>query len=291
MKDLPKKVILHDVSPRDGLQSIKQELSIAQKIELINDLSDAGLPSIEIGAFVNKDAVPQLADTDEVFSALKDHPDCVYSALLANQQGMQRALQSGVKKVALLTAASETFCKKNTHCTIAESIQRIHALVPLAKQQGVLVRVYISCSFFCPYEGEINSDSVLAMVKQLWSLGIDEIALADTPGQATAWQVSRLVKQCLAHVPAEHIALHFHDTYGQALANIYASLQLGISTVDSSIAGLGGCPYAPGASGNVATEDLLYLLQGLDIESGVDMGKLIIAGEDICQALGRNTQS
>lgn len=288
---IPQQVKIVEVGPRDGLQNESNPITLQDKITLVNKLSETGLRYIETGSFVSPRWVPQMANSDEVFAGIKRHPSITYAALTPNLKGLERAIDAKADEVAVFVAASEQFSQKNTHCSIAESLERIQPIMAEAKQAGLRVRGYISCVLGCPYQGEVEKDTVAKLAKSLIELGCYEVSLGDTIGIGTAGKAQQLIHHIKKDVAVEQLAVHYHDTYGQALANIYASLELGISTIDSSIAGLGGCPYAPGASGNVATEDLVYLLQGLEIESGVDLNKLIGAGQEICQALGRKTQS
>ena len=288
---IPQQVKIVEVGPRDGLQNESKPITLQDKITLVNKLSETGLRYIETGSFVSPRWVPQMANSDKVFAGIKRHPSITYAALTPNLKGLERAIDAKVDEVAVFVAASEQFSQKNTHCSIAESLERIQPIMAEAKQAGLRVRGYISCVLGCPYEGEVEKNIVAKLAKSLIQLGCYEVSLGDTIGVGTAGKAQQLIHHIKKDVAVEQLAVHYHDTYGQALANIYASLELGVSTIDSSIAGLGGCPYAPGASGNVATEDLVYLLQGLEVESGVDLNKLIGAGQEICQALGRKTQS
>lgn len=288
---IPQQVKIVEVGPRDGLQNESNPITLQDKITLVNKLSETGLRYIETGSFVSPRWVPQMANSDEVFAGIKRHPSVTYAALTPNLKGLERAIDAKADEVAVFVAASEQFSQKNTHCSIAESLERIQPIMAEAKLAGLQVRGYISCVLGCPYQGEVEKDIVAKLAKSLIQLGCYEVSLGDTIGVGTAGKAQQLIHLIKKDVAVEQLAVHFHDTYGQALANIYASLELGVSTIDSSIAGLGGCPYAPGASGNVATEDLVYLLQGLEVESGVDLNKLIGAGQEICQALGRKTQS
>lgn len=288
---IPQQVNIVEVGPRDGLQNESKPITLQEKISLVNSLSDTGLRYIETGSFVSPRWVPQMANSDEVFAGIKRHPSITYAALTPNLKGLERAIDAKANEVAVFVAASEQFSQKNTHCSIAESLERIQPIMAEAKQAGLRVRGYISCVLGCPYQGEVEKDTVAKLAKSLIQRGCYEVSLGDTIGVGTAGKAQQLIHHIKKDVAVEQLAVHYHDTYGQALANIYASLELGISTIDSSIAGLGGCPYAPGASGNVATEDLVYLLQGLEIESGVELNKLIGVGQEICQVLGRKTQS
>jgi len=288
---IPQQVKIVEVGPRDGLQNEPRPITLQDKIALVNKLSETGLRYIETGSFVSPRWVPQMANSAEVFAGIKRHPSITYAALTPNLKGLERAIDAKADEVAVFVAASEQFSQKNTHCSIAESLERIKPIMAEAKQAGLQVRGYISCVLGCPYQGEVEKDIVAKLAKSLTQLGCYEVSLGDTIGVGTAGKAQQLIHHIKKDVAIEQLAVHYHDTYGQALANIYASLELGVSTIDSSIAGLGGCPYAPGASGNVATEDLVYLLQGLEVESGVELNKLISAGQEICQALGRKTQS
>ncbi len=288
---LPQKVRIVEVGPRDGLQNEKQSLDVADKIALINQLSDAGLTAIEAGSFVNPKWVPQMASSEEVFAGIQRKSGVTYSALTPNLKGFERALVSGAQEVAVFAAASESFSQKNINCSIAESLERFVPVMRAARNAKIPVRGYISCVVGCPYEGNIAPEQVSPVARELLSMGCYEISLGDTIGVATAADCEQLITSVSKDIAIERLAVHFHDTYGQALANILRSLQLGISVIDSSVAGLGGCPYAKGATGNVATEDVVYMLDGLGIEHGIDLGKLIAAGQSISARLGRNSQS
>ena len=288
---LPKSVKIVEVGPRDGLQNEKQTIATATKIQLINTLSEAGLSYIESGSFVNPKWVPQMADSAEVFGGLTRKAGVIYAALTPNLQGFERALAAHVDEVAIFAAASEAFSQKNINCSIAESLTRFTALMDAAQRHNIPVRGYISCVVGCPYSGAVEPETVAQIARDLLAMGCYEISLGDTIGIGTAGQVKRLIEYLMQDIPVEKLAVHMHDTYGQALANIYAALECGVSVVDSSVAGLGGCPYAAGASGNVATEDVIYLLNGLGIDHGVDLEKLIAAGNSICEYLGRTNGS
>ncbi|WP_176517247.1 hydroxymethylglutaryl-CoA lyase [Pseudomonas faucium] len=284
---LPEKVRLVEVGPRDGLQNEAQPISVADKVRLVDDLSAAGLGYIEVGSFVSPKWVPQMAGSAEVFAAISQRPGVTYAALAPNLRGFEDALAAGVKEVAVFAAASEAFSQRNINCSISESLNRFEPIMAAARSHGVRVRGYVSCVLGCPYEGKVSAEQVAPVAKALHDMGCYEVSLGDTIGTGTAGDTRRLFEVVSALVPRAQLAGHFHDTYGQALANVYASLLEGISVFDSSVAGLGGCPYAKGATGNIATEDVLYLLQGLGIETGIDLDALIAAGQRISQVLGR----
>lgn len=287
----PKKVRIVEVGPRDGLQNEKQALDAGDKIALINQLADAGVSAIEAGSFVNPKWVPQMASSDAVFAGIERKPGVTYSALTPNLKGFERALEAGAQEVAVFAAASEGFSQKNINCSIAESLERFAPVMEAARQANIPVRGYVSCVVGCPYEGRIAPDQVSHVARELLAMGCYEISLGDTIGVATAADCDQLIETVSKDIVLDKLAVHFHDTYGQALANILRSLQLGISVVDSSVAGLGGCPYAKGATGNVATEDVVYMLNGLGIGHGIDLDKLMAAGQQISQKLGRISQS
>jgi len=289
MSAFANKVRIVEVGARDGLQNEKT-VSTEDKVTLINALAAAGLKDIEAGAFVSPKWVPQMADSSEVISAL-DLPEINLSALTPNLKGAQAAHAVGIKEFAIFTAASEAFCQKNINCSIAQSIDRFSEVMTFAKANNIRVRGYVSCVLGCPYEGDVDPQVVLNVAQKLLALGCYEVSLGDTIGVGTAGKVTELLTLLLKHIDKSKLAVHFHDTYGQALTNIYAALSLGISTVDSAVAGLGGCPYAKGASGNVATEDVVYLLQGLGIEHGIDLKRLAQAGWQITNALNKQPVS
>lgn len=271
----PKAVRIVEVGPRDGLQNEKAIIPTAIKIDLINRLSKTGLSTIESTSFVSPKWIPQLADADAVLTGITKHAGIQYPVLVPNVQGFERALQAGAKHIAVFAAATESFSEKNTRASIAETLKHIEAILALANHQDIPVRGYISCSLGCPYEGQVLPKTVATLAHQLFKMGCTEIALGDTIGVGTPNRAVALINAVAEHVPIQQLAIHFHDTYGQALANIYACLELGVSIIDSAITGLGGCPYAIGASGNVATEDVVYLLEGLGIKTGVDFERLI----------------
>lgn len=279
----PKSVKMVEVGPRDGLQNESQTIPTPIKIEFINRLSESGLPVIEVTSFVSPKWIPQLGDHREVFQGITKNPNVSYPVFVPNVTGLNRAIEIGVKDIAVFTTPSETFCKKNINATVAESLQQIAEMSKLAKQHHVRVRGYISCALGCPYEGEIKPEAVADLAEKLLQLGWYEISLGDTIGVGTPTKTKKMLEAVIQKVPKEKLAVHFHDTYGQALANIYVALECGIATIDSSVGGLGGCPYAKGASGNVATEDVLYMLNGMDIKTGVDLKKLIEASNFLAQ--------
>ncbi|MGB9429953.1 MAG: hydroxymethylglutaryl-CoA lyase [Gammaproteobacteria bacterium] len=291
MSSFPKSVKIVEVGARDGLQNEKTIVPAAVKIEFINRLSATGLRTIEATSFVSPKWIPQLADAEEVFKGIEKKPGVSYPVLVPNEKGMQRALAAGAKEISIFTAASETFNAKNINCSIAESIERFKPVMTLAAEHGVRVRGYISTVIGCPYEGSIAPEAVARVAKQLAALGCYEISLGDTIGVGTPLKAQRMLEAVAAEVPMQKLAVHFHDTYGQALASIHACLELGVNIVDSSISGLGGCPYAKGATGNVATEDVLFMLQGMGIETGVDIAKLLAAGQFISSVLQRTPAS
>jgi hydroxymethylglutaryl-CoA lyase len=288
---LPKKVKIVEVGPRDGLQNEPQPISAEVKIELVHRLVDAGLSYIEAGSFVNPKWVPQMAGSDEVFKGVERAEGVTYAALTPNFQGFERAVAVHANEVAIFAAASESFSQKNINCSIEESLDRFVPIMEAAKSTGLPVRGYISCVVGCPYEGEVDPRKVAEVALRLHEMGCYEVSLGDTTGVGTPGSVVRVIEAVSEKVSIHCLAVHLHDTYGQALANIYAALQMGIDVVDSSVAGLGGCPYAKGASGNVATEDLVYMLNGLGIEHGVDLDKLMAAGRYITEQLGRENGS
>jgi len=287
----PGQVKIVEVGPRDGLQNEAGTVPAEIKVQLIEMLADAGLPVVESGAFVSPKWVPQMATSAEVFTQIRRRDDVSYPMLVPNLKGLEIALAAGVEEVALFAASTETFSQKNTNCSIAESIERFNAVIDEAQAAGVKVRGYISCVLGCPYEGEVSFDTVSMIAQEMLEKGCYEVSLGDTIGVGTAGLATELIEVLSRQVPVAQLAAHFHDTYGQALANIHAVMQCGIAVVDSSVAGLGGCPYAKGATGNVATEDVVYMLHGMGIETGVDMGKLLEAGRFISDFLGREPVS
>jgi len=291
MSKLPAKVRIVDVGPRDGLQNEKGEVPTAIKLELIERLADAGLRSIEATAFVSPKWIPQMADHTEVLERIRRKPGVSYPVLTPNLKGFEAAKAAGATEVAVFGAASEAFSKKNINCSIAESLDRFRPVVENALKDKIKVRGYISCVVACPYEGEIRPEKVAEVAGALYDMGCYEISLGDTIGAGTPKRTQAMIEACMKRVPADKLAGHYHDTYGQALANIYASMELGVAIFDSSVSGLGGCPYAKGASGNVATEDVVYMLHGLGIETGIDLDKLVDTGAWISAYLKRETGS
>ena len=284
---LPSRVKLVEVGPRDGLQNEPKPVPVATRIELIERLADAGLPVVEAGSFVSPKWVPQMADTDKVLAGLRRRPGVGYPVLVPNMIGFDAAMAAGVEDIAVFAAASESFSRRNINCSIAESIERFAPVVAAAKARKLHVRGYVSCVLGCPYEGDIAPSAVADVAARLHALGCTEISLGDTIGVGTPKKAQAMIEAVAALVPLTALAVHFHDTYGQALANILASLERGVAIVDSAVAGLGGCPYAPGASGNVATEDVLYMLNGLGIGTGADLEAVAEAGSFICSYLDR----
>jgi hydroxymethylglutaryl-CoA lyase len=288
---LPKKVKLVEVGPRDGLQNEAAPVSTEVKVELIHRLQDAGLTVIEATAFVSPKWVPQMADNAQVMAGIRKKPGVSYPVLVPNRKGLDAAIAAGCTEVVIFGAATEAFSKKNTNCTIAEGIARFSEVCAEALAHGLKVRGDMSVCLGCPYEGEVDPQAVVRLAREFEQLGCYELTIADTIGTATPGKTRAAIEAVAKYIGVDRLALHVHDTYGQAIGNIYAALECGVATLDSSVAGLGGCPYAKGATGNVATEDVLYLLDGLGIETGVDMNKLIAAGDYICSVLGRPTYS
>ena len=288
---LPRTVRIVEVGPRDGLQNESQIVPLGQKVTLIEALVDAGLKTVESGSFVSPKWVPQMADTAEVMAAITRRPGVSYPVLVPNLKGLEAAVVAGVEEIAVFGAASESFSQKNINCSISESLERFRPVVDAALAKGIRVRGYVSCVLGCPYEGEIAPAAVAAVSKALADMGCYEISLGDTIGTGTPLKAQAMIRAVAAVVPIERLAVHFHDTWGQALANILACLELGVAVVDSAVAGLGGCPYAKGATGNVATEDVVYMLDGMGIETGVDLMKLAAAGRAITAAIGKQPAS
>jgi hydroxymethylglutaryl-CoA lyase len=288
---IPTSVKMVEVSPRDGLQNEAKQVPTAIKVEFINRLSATGLTVIEATSFVSPKWIPQLADHSEVFQLIEKSPHINYPVLVPNRRGLEKAIAVGVKEIAIFTTPSEQFCQRNSNCSVAENLLRIAEAMQLAKESNIRVRGYISCVLGCPYEGVIAPEAVADLAEKLFQMGCYEISLGDTIGVGTPLKVQELIKVVGAKVAREHLAVHFHDTYGQAIANIFSALECGIAVIDSSVAGIGGCPYAKGASGNVASEDVLYLLNGMGIKTGVDLEKLMLAGRFIADCLGRKSQS
>ena len=287
----PKRVKMVEVGPRDGLQNEPVSVPAEVKVALIDSLSDAGFQVVEAGSFVSPKWVPQMADTAEVMAHIRRKPGVAYPVLVPNMKGLEAAIAAKATEVAGFAAATEAFSKRNTNCTIAESMQRQAEVCKAALGAGLRVRGYISVVLGCPYEGEVKPEAVATVSQRLYDMGCYEISLGDTIGTGTPAKAQRMIETVAKKIPVEKLAGHFHDTYGQALANILAVMELGVATFDSSVAGLGGCPYAKGATGNVASEDVLYMLGGLGIETGVDMGRLLDAAEFICAQLKRPTVS
>jgi hydroxymethylglutaryl-CoA lyase len=287
MNTLPTRVSIVDVGPRDGLQNEKQPVAAAHKIELVHRLQDAGVKEIEVTSFVSPKWVPQMADNAEVMAGIRRKAGVRYSVLTPNLQGLQAALPTRPDEVVVFAAASEAFSRKNINCSIAESVERFRPVVAAAHDAGLKVRAAVSCALGCPYQGEVSPDEVERLVVMLKDIGVDHCGIADTIGVGTPRRVQAVMQRALKHYPLAEVSGHFHDTYGQALANILACLELGIHHFDASSAGLGGCPYAKGATGNVATEDVVFMLHGMGIETDIDLDKLVDAGAFISDVLGR----
>lgn len=287
----PHHIKIVEVSPRDGLQNETQVIPTQVKIDFINQLSETGLSVIETTSFVSPKWIPQLADASEVFQGIQKKANVNYPVLVPNLKGLEAAMAVDVKEIAVFTTPSEEFCQRNLNCTVTESLHRIAEVVEVAKKKRIRIRAYLSCVLGCPYEGKVMPEKVGELGEILLRMGCYEISLGDTIGVGTPPKIKRLLEVVSRHVPLKYLAVHFHDTYGQALVNIYSALEFGIGIIDSSVAGLGGCPYAKGASGNVATEDVVHLLHGMGIDTGVDLKKLIATGKFISKQLGRAPQS
>lgn len=291
MPSMPDRVTIVEVGPRDGLQNESVAIPTPVKAAFIEKLADAGLQHIEATSFVHPKLVPQLADAEAMLSLLKPRSGVEYSVLVPNRRGLERAMAAGVKRIAVFTAASESFTNKNIGMTIAESLTTFREVVSEARRGGMTVRGYVSTAFVCPYEGKIDADAVLRVSTSLLDLGVDQVAVSDTIGAAVPTDVTRVVERLRSTIPVERLALHFHDTNGTALANVYAGLIAGVTTFDASAGGLGGCPFAPGAAGNLATEDLVFLLENMGISTGVDGGKVLEAAGVVADVLGRPMRS
>jgi hydroxymethylglutaryl-CoA lyase len=276
-----------EVGPRDGLQNEKTPVSVAARIAFVESLVGAGCRTVEVGSFVSAKAIPQMANSDQVLRAVDHYPGHEFHVLVPNEKGYDAALKAGARVIAVFASASEGFSQANINCTIAESIERFRPVLERAKNDGIKVRGYVSCVLGCPYDGEVKPVAVASVARQLWDLGCYEISLGDTIGVGTPLKARHLLRAVAGEVPMAHLGMHFHDTYGQALANIYAGLEEGARVIDSAAGGLGGCPYAPGATGNVATEDVVYMLEGMGISTGIDMSKLLAATNAISQQIGR----
>ena len=288
---VPPEVTIVEVGPRDGLQNEAVPVSVADKVALIEALAEAGLPVVEAGAFVSPRWVPQMLGSDEVLRAIPKRPGVRYPVLVPNLKGLEVALAAGAEEIAVFGAASETFSQRNINCSIAESLERFRPVVEVALAKGVRVRGYVSCVLGCPYEGEIAPTAVARVARALHTMGCFEISLGDTIGIGTPRRTAAMLAAVMAELPVSALAMHAHDTYGQALANVLTALELGVRVVDSSVAGLGGCPYAKGASGNLATEDVVYMLDGMGVRTGVDLSRVIAAGRRICKVLGKDARS
>lgn len=288
MRGLPSHVRIFEVGPRDGLQNEPMPVALETRVELIEALADSGLKHIECGSFVSPKWVPQMAGTEAVFRQIERRPNVAYSALVPNLKGLEKAAECEADEVAVFVAASEEFSRANINCSIEESLERGGEVLAQARALNIPVRGYVSCVLGCPYAGQVPLSDVTRVARALDELGCYEVSLGDTIGVGTPLAAQRMIEAVATAVPITKLAVHYHDTYGQALVNIYASLELGVTVIDSSVAGLGGCPYAPGAAGNVATEDVLYLLNGMGIETGVDLGKIRAAGRMIRSALGKS---
>ena len=280
-----------EVGPRDGLQNEKTPVGVADRIAFIEALLGAGLRTVEVGAFVSPKAIPQMVGSDEVLKGVNHHPDAEFHVLVPNEKGYEAARAAGARVIAVFGSASEGFSRANINCSVAESIERFKPVIARARSDGIKVRGYISCVLGCPYDGEVKPQAVVGVAKILWELGCYEVSLGDTIGVGTPRKARELLRVVAGSVPVAHLAMHFHDTYGQALANLYAGMEEGVRVIDSAAGGLGGCPYAPGATGNVATEDVVYMIQGMGIATGVDMPKLVAATNEVSKLIGRSPVS
>jgi len=276
-----------EVGPRDGLQNEKTPIGVADRIAFIEQLIAAGLHTVEVGAFVSPKAIPQMVNSDQVLRGVAHHHDSEFHVLVPNEKGYEAARAAGAKVIAVFASASEGFSRANINCSVAESIERFKPVVERARADGVRVRGYISCVLGCPFDGEVKPSAVVNVADMLWELGCYEISLGDTIGVGTPLKARALLRAVAGTLPIAGLAMHFHDTYGQALANLYAGMEEGVRVIDSAAGGLGGCPYAPGATGNVATEDVVYMLEGMGIATGVDMPKLVAATNAVSQLIGR----
>jgi hydroxymethylglutaryl-CoA lyase len=276
-----------EVGPRDGLQNEKTPIGVADRIAFIEQLIAAGLHTVEVGAFVSPKAIPQMVNSDQVLRGVNHHPDSEFHVLVPNEKGYEAARAAGARVIAVFASASEGFSRANINCSVAESIERFKPVVERARADGVKVRGYISCVLGCPFDGEVKASAVVNVADMLWELGCYEISLGDTIGVGTPLKAKALLRAVAGTVPIAHLAMHFHDTYGQALANLYAGMEEGVLVIDSAAGGLGGCPYAPGATGNVATEDVVYMLEGMGVATGVDMARLVAATNAVSRLIGR----
>ena len=276
-----------EVGPRDGLQNEKTPITVADRVAFVENLVKAGLHIVEVGSFVSPKAVPQMSGSDQVLRAVDHHPECEFHVLVPNEKGYDAARAAGARVIAVFASASEGFSRANINCSIAESIDRFKPVLERARDDGIRVRGYVSCVLGCPYDGAVRPSAVAAVARELWDLGCYEVSLGDTIGVGTPAKARELLRAVASVVPMVHLAMHFHDTYGQALANLYAGLEEGARVIDSAAGGLGGCPYAPGATGNVATEDVVYMLEGMGVKTGVDMAGLVAATNEISRLIGK----
>jgi hydroxymethylglutaryl-CoA lyase len=276
-----------EVGPRDGLQNEKTPITVADRVAFVENLVKAGLRIVEVGSFVSPKAVPQMGGSAEVLRAVDHHPECEFHVLVPNEKGYEAARAAGARVIAVFASASEGFSRANINCSIAESIDRFKPVLARAKDDGIRVRGYVSCVLGCPYDGAVRPSTVAVVARELWDLGCYEVSLGDTIGVGTPAKARELLRAVASVVPMAHLAMHFHDTYGQALANLYAGLEEGARVIDSAAGGLGGCPYAPGATGNVATEDVVYMLEGMGVKTGVDMAALVAATNEISRLIGK----